>query len=351
MAITWGSYNGHLRFGIDLYTSTPSASSTTVTLTVKLYIQVDDTWNFDDEQTWRLSGTNGGSGSFHNNLDNNNSRQLYSKSFAAGIDYDGGPTYTYTASLSGAYNGADPTHSRSITLPRRPASAPSTPGAPSVGSITATTATAAWSAPASNGAALNGAGGQVSRNSGFTDVIQSWSSGWATSRALTGLPKGTVLYVRVRAGNSVGWSSWSGSRTFTTLTTAPSAPGTPAISAIGPTSATVAWSTPADPGGTAITGYQIQRATTADFADSTTVTDAGSPVTLTGLLPGTTYYVRVRAVNAAGLGAWSPAADVTTLSGVKVGDGTGWGDAIVWVGDGTRWVLAQIKTGTGTTWR
>jgi hypothetical protein len=349
MAITWGSYDGHLRFGIDLTTSTPSASSTTVTVTVKLYLQVDDTWSFDDDQTWKLSGSNGSSDTFHNSLDNNASKLLYSKSFSAGIDYDGGPTYTYSASLSGAYNGADPTHSRSITLPKRPASAPSTPGAPTVSAITATTATATWPTPASNGASLNGAGGQVSRNSGFTDVISSWSTGWANSRALSSLPKGTVLYVRVRAGNGEGWSSWSASRTFTTLTTPASAPDTPAVSAIGPTSATVAWDAPADTGGAAITGYQIQRATIADFTDSTTISDTSSPSPLTGLLPGTLYYVRVRATNTAGSGAWSATAAFTTLSGVKVGTGTAWRDAIVWVGNGSRWVLAQIKTGNGTT--
>jgi hypothetical protein len=210
----------------------------------------------------------------------------------------------------------------------------------------------AWSAPASNGAALNANAGQVSRNSGFTDVIQSWSvASWQTGRALTGLPKGTVLYVRVQAHNSVGWSSWSASRTFTTATTVASAPGTPSVSAIGPTSATVAWSAPVDAGGAAITGYEIQRATTADFSEIALITGAASPSSLTGLLPGTDYYVRVRATNAAGSGDWSATTTFTTLSGVKVGNGTAWRDCIVWVGDGSRWVLAQVKTGTGTTWR
>jgi hypothetical protein len=352
MAITWGSYNGHLRFGIDLTASTPSASSTTVTLAVRLYIQVGATWNFDDDQTWKLSGTNGSSGTFHNGLDNNASLLLYSKGFAAGIDYDGGPTYTYAASLSGAYNDASPTYSRSLALPARPASAPTAPAAPTVSGVDATSATVAWSAPASNGAALSAHAGQVSRNSAFTDVIQSWSvASWQASRALSGLPKGTVLYVRVQAHNSVGWSSWSASRTFTTTTTVASEPGTPGISAVGPTSATIGWSEPSDTGGAAITGYEIQRATSADFTGGTSVTSSASPSSLTGLLPGTTYYVRIRAINAAGSGNWSATAAFTTLSGVKVGDGSTWRDAIVWVGNGSGWVLAQVKTGDGTTWR
>ncbi|MFG1602840.1 fibronectin type III domain-containing protein [Actinoplanes sp. NPDC049265] len=352
MAITWGSYDGHLRLGIDLTTTTPAASSTSVTVTVKLYVQCGDNFNFDDDQSWSLSGTGGDSGSFHNSLDENQSKLLYSHSFSAAIGYSGGPTYSYSARLSGAFNGDAPTHSRSITLPRRPPSEPSTPGAPTVSAITATTATPAWSAPAANGASLNGAGGQVSRNSGFTNVIQSWSTGWATSRTLTSLPKGTVLYVRVRAQNSEGWSSWSASRTFTTLTTAPSAPGIPAVSNVGTTSAAVAWSAPSDTGGASITSYQIQSATDAAFSGAVaTLSDSASPIALADLLPGTTYFVRVRAINAAGTGAWSAVATFTTLSGVKVGDGTAWIDAIVWVGDGTKWVLTQLKTGTGTDWR
>lgn len=353
MAIVWGGYNGHLRFGIDLTTSTPSASSTSVTVSVKLYIQCEDDFNFDDTQTWTLSGNGGSSGSFHNDLANGGSQLLYSHSVSAAIDYDGTGTMTYSATLSGAFNGASPTASRTITLPKRPASAPSTPAAPSVGAITATTATVSWSAPATNGSTLNGNAGQISRNSGFTDVISSWSvASWQTSHALTGLPKGAVMYARIQARNGVGWSAWSGSRTFTTLTTPASAPGPVEFTNVGPTSANVAWTAPSDTGGAAITAYELQRATDAGFtANTATTTFLSSPGTLAGLLPGTTYYVRSRAVNSAGPGAWSTPATVTTLSAVRIGDGTVWRPAIVWVGDGTRWIQTLVRVGDGTVWK
>lgn len=352
MAITFGSYNGHLRFGIDLYTSTPSTSSTSVTVTVKLYIQVDDTWSFDDTQTWTLTGTNGGSDSFHNTLDNNASKLLYSTSFAAAIDYDGTGSLSYSAKLSGAYNGANPTHSRSITLPKRPPSVPSAPPAPTVNAITATSASFTWGTPATNGSALTGNAGQVSTSSAFTSILQSWSEpGW-NGQSVTGLPKGTTLYVRVRAQNGVGWSAWSPARQFTTATTPPSAPGQPGVSIVGPTSANVSFTAPADAGGATITSYEIQRATDAAFTTSLASVTLPAPTgSLTGLLPGTTYYLRTRGVNTAGPGSWSTSTTVTTLSGVKVGDGSRWRDAIVWVGNGSSWVLAQVKTGNGTDWK
>lgn len=352
MAITWGSYDGHLRFGLDLNTSTPSTSSTTVTVTCKLYIQVDSTWEFDDDQTWTLSGNGGTSGTFHNSLDDNASQLLKTVTVSAAVDYDGTGTMTYSATLSGAYNGASPTHSRTITLPLRPASAPSTPGAPTVSSITATTATASWSAPAANGASLSGVAGQVSTSSAFGTTVTTWSGSWATSKALTGLPKGTTLYVRVQAKNAEGSSSWSAGKAFTTLTTLASAPSTPAVSSIGAQSATIAWSAPSDDGGTAITAYEVQRATDSSFtANAVTTSKTVSPLTLAGLTPGTTYYVRVRAITPAGSGAWSPTATFKTISALFIGNGTSWVPGLVYVGNGTSWVTANVRVGNGTDWK
>lgn len=352
MAITWGSYNGHLRFGIDLYTSTPSTSSTSVTVTCKLYIQCSEDWNFDDTQTWTLSGNGGDSDSFHNTLADGDSKLLKAVSVSAAIDYDGTGSTTYSAKLSGAYNGASPTHSRSITLPKRPPSVPSAPTAPTVTAITATGATFTWGTPATNGSALTGNAGQVSTSSSFASILQSWSeSGW-NGQSVTGLPKGTTLYVRVRALNGVGWSAWSASRTFTTATTPPSSPGPAGVSNVGPTSANVTFTAPADTGGATITSYEIQRAADAAFTTNLTSTSVSVPTgSLTGLLPGSTYYLHMRAVNAAGPGSWSTITAFTTLSGVKVGDGSRWRDAIVWVGNGSSWVLALVRAGNGTDWK
>ena len=353
MATTWGPAEGHLQVGIDCWTSTPTASSTIVKVYLRVYVRTSDNWRFDDMQDYRVTGTGGGSGSFNNTLNGDGvSKLIYSHDMNASISYDGGPTFTWTASISDMYNGGTPSHTRSLTLPARPPSAPNTPGVPTASTITATGATLTWAAPASNGRALDRNAGQVSRNSAFTQLVTSWDvTGWSTSRSVTGLPKGTTLYARVRARNAVGWSTWSGARVFTTGVSTPGAVAAPTVDNVAATTARLSWYPPNDTGGQSITRYEIQRATSSAFTDAVTVSATVSPASLSGLLPGTTYYTRVRAVSAAGAGAWSPAATFKTLSGVRVGDGTRWRDAIVWVGNGSTWVLAQVKTGDGSSWK
>ncbi|WP_162173344.1 fibronectin type III domain-containing protein [Salinispora pacifica] len=320
---------------------------------LRVYVRVTDGWRFDDNQNYSISGTGGGTGTYHNSLDGTGATKLiYSKNFTASISHSGGPTYSWTAAISGMYNGGTPRHTRSLSLPARPPSAPSAPGTPTASSVTATSARLSWSTPSNNGRSLDYNAGQLSRNSAFTDLVHTWSTpGWGTIRTIVGLPPGTTLYARVRARNSVGWGSYSGSRAFTTSAKAPSAPTTPSFSTITATTASVSWYAPSDTGGASITGYEIARSVNPSFTDVTTVTDSASPATLSGLLPGTTYYIRIRAINAVGVSPWSPTASATTLSGVKVGDGARWRDAIVWIGSGTRWVMTQVRAGDGSTWR
>lgn len=448
MATTWGSSSGHLRVGIDCWTSTPTPSSTSVTVQLRVFVRVPDTWSFDDNQNYSISGPGGGSGTFYNNLKGAGATKLiYSTSFSRAIDYGGGPTLSWTASISGMYNGGTPSHSRSLTLPARPRG---TPDAPTLSSsqIDPTADHAWWTVPAANGSALTGYQMHYARNSSFNPIEQDIvSDEWETSRVVDGLAKGSLYYKRIRARNSYGYGPWSAVRTFTTGTTEPGAPGQPSAYGIGATSATLSWSPPTDTGGTPITGYVVERATSPAFDDAVVATptgtslqvtglakgttyrvrvkavnavgesdyspvalfetditppgapgaptvsdiapttatlswsapsDAGgssitgyevqrstspafigavivaaedSPANLSGLLPGTTHYVRVRAVNEAGAGAWSPATSFLTLSGVKVGNGSQWRDAIVWVGDGSKWVVAQVKVGDGSDWK
>jgi hypothetical protein len=219
-----------------------------------------------------------------------------------------------------------------------------------------TSITVTWDAPTDNGgSALTGYRVQRATNAGFTTgVVAVDVSATPRSYQVTGLAHGTQYWFRVLAKNSTGDSSFSTSDSATTGITTPSAPAQPTASNIGPTTATVTWSASGiDNGGSALTGYEVQRATNASFTGATqTGVGAGTlSINYSGLTPGTDYWVRVRAVNAAGSGDWSPSRTFKTLSGVKVGDGAVWKDALVWVGNGTAWVLALVKSGDGSAWK
>jgi fibronectin type 3 domain-containing protein len=88
--------------------------------------------------------------------------------------------------------------------------------------------------------------------------------------------------------------------------TAPSAPQSLAATA-GSGSVSLTWSPPASNGGTAITGYDVYRGTSAGGESATPVASnvSGTSFTDTGLTNGTTYYYKVAAVNSAGVSAQS----------------------------------------------
>jgi predicted phage tail protein len=141
-----------------------------------------------------------------------------------------------------------------------------------------------------------------------------------TSYTDTAVTVGTPYFYKVRANNSYGESALSNEANATaTAITAPSAPQN-LVATPGKGKVTLTWSAPSDDGGSAITGYQILRATEGGSASIITTVSA---TTLTYVdedgTAGTNYTYTVKAVNA--IGAGSASTPVTTTPQEDSGDG------------------------------
>ncbi len=212
------------------------------------------------------------------------------------------------------------------------------PGAPSIASVTPgdETLTIVWTA-SSEEAAVTGYDLRYIRSdaadkSDANRTVQAgvWNSG-ELRYDLGGLTNGVKYEVEIRPVESTGPGPWSGARAGTPMTR----PGAPAIDSltldtrppeeIGPPSHAllkVAWSPPADNGGSAITSYDL-RLFQHDYYDMPWITysfesrewvileDIGAGdlyTTLQGMFKGVNYEIQIRAVNAAGEGPWSAGA-------------------------------------------
>ncbi|MBE5317182.1 MAG: Ig-like domain repeat protein [Xanthomonadales bacterium] len=110
----------------------------------------------------------------------------------------------------------------------------------------------------------------------------------------------------------------------------PGTPAPPAAPSVAPATAqvTVAWTAPAD-GGSAITGYTVQQSTNSggSWSDSvgacapaTTESSTALSCVASPLTGGTNYVFRVRAINATGSGAYSPASATATPPAISPPD-------------------------------
>ncbi len=183
------------------------------------------------------------------------------------------------------------------------------------------TASAATSVTAT-GAALNGNitadGGVAPTARGFhygtTAAYGSTSSTTGTyttgtySQSITGLTCNTLYHYRSFATNSAGTATSTDSTFTTSACSAPGAP-TSVVATGGNAQASVAFTAPANDGGSAITGYTVTSS-----PGSFTGTGSASPIVVTGLTNGTAYTFTVTATNAIGTGAASTPSSSITLS-------------------------------------
>jgi hypothetical protein len=186
------------------------------------------------------------------------------------------------------------------------------PGAPTAVAATAgnSAANVTWSPPAGNGGSPVTGYTVTASPGGMTASV----GGTATSADVAGLTNGVSYTFTVKATNLVG----TGPASAPSAPIAPRAvPGAPTGVSAAPDdgSATVSWSTPADAGGSPITGYVVSWAVNGVNQSTSTVMSTATTRTITGLTNGTTYTFKVAAINAVGTGlASAPSAPVTPAS-------------------------------------
>ena len=193
--------------------------------------------------------------------------------------------------------------------------APGAPTALSATPLSTTSVSVAFTTGTINGAAVTNYKYAYSSDSGstYSEFAALDPADVASPVVISGLVGATTYLIKLRAVSDFGDSVDSSAVTVTTLT-APAAPTS--LSAIGGyTSVGIAFTAGAD-GGSALTNYEYALSTNsgATYGSWTALSpaDAISPIIVSGLSASTAYYIKLRAVSTAGVGAESSAVSVTT---------------------------------------
>ena len=204
--------------------------------------------------------------------------------------------------------------------------------------VASSTLTLNWNLPATNGGvALSDYKLEVSGNNGATWTTITHDPLLVRSFNVTNLTKNKAYQFRVSAINAIGTGAASDVLKVTTLASVPAAPTTLTTPSITTTGASLGWTAPTDNGGANITDYKVE--ISRDGNTWTTVPRTPSTSrsqNITGLAPGTTYQVKVSALNSAGFSlalAGSFKTDATTpsaISNLAASKITGTGLSLTW---------------------
>src|SRR3989475_3854040 len=198
---------------------------------------------------------------------------------------------------------------------------PTPPGSPT--GLTATTVSSSqinlsWTAPTNNGGStITGYKIERSTDGGTTwnIILASTSHSWYSDYFLSA---STTYTYRVSAINAIGTSSSSSTASATTSpATVPDQPRYLNATIASPSQINLSWWKPVNSGGSAITGYKIERSTDGGTTWNTIVANTGIAQYInyysnTGLLSSTTYTYRISTINAIGTSLPSSTASATT---------------------------------------
>lgn len=296
MAITWGSGEGSgnlFYVGIDV-------SISGLTATVRLYVKSQ--YSVSDNQTLTWSNAASGTQAFRH-AQSGGSAVLVKTLTVTGSNNQ---TKTIKADLSGAYNGATPTHSRSFTFPPPAILAPNTPASYTISFVSDSTFDHAWSNPAVADRPVDRF--RVERygynNPGAGYVLQAnpTSTPW---RSTNGVYNTRYSY-RVRAENSVGVSGWC----YATVYTTPKAPSGVTLVRLENGSLSGTW-TDLSPQNLE---WEVQwQEGTGSWSASTILPDATTSATKTSPDPMVSHKMRIRSKAASRVSAWVESNTLTFL--------------------------------------
>jgi hypothetical protein len=160
VALTHGPWeyaggNG-MRVGIDPSTATVTHTSTSVVVTYLVY--TENQYNYDDFQTLTFGGSYSGAAT----LDYNNqaasgsgdvlrTTRTYTYTYPAGSYGTSPGSVTFSATVSGAYNGVTPSHTVTVAIPARPYGVPAAPTDATVARVSDTSHTITWTSHTTTG--------------------------------------------------------------------------------------------------------------------------------------------------------------------------------------------------------
>ena len=236
MATTFGPIEGRLSVGINvsMSPSTVTSGTTSVTITWTVYAK-SDSYGFNDPQTMTMSNAMSATANYTMVSGSGASvtKQVWSGSQTVSTSTSGTVSRTLTAAASGLFNGGTPSHTRSITIPKRPNANPAAPSAVTAVRDSDTQATVAWTSNATAGAPYTSLIIQRRVHS-YPDVWSGWSTIATTSAGATSYVDTTTSTnhrydYKVRANNSAGSSSYVAAAAYVYTTPA----GPSSVTAVG----------------------------------------------------------------------------------------------------------------------
>lgn len=238
MAISWSSWhnvgsNG-MRIGIEASTSSVSHSSSSCTITWKVYTQNRYQYS-DNNQTIQWSGNLSGTTTYDNNQGAQSITLRATRTTThnyTSTQYGSSPgSHTVTVRVGYSYNGSHPSETLTVAIPARPYAAPGNPS-----NVTADRTTASnndiyvsWDRPGSHARPVTYQTVQRRYVEGITDdwvSIFNWGTDYysngTSSFTYTGAASNAAIQFRVQLYNSAGESSWVYSNVQYTNAAAPS---------------------------------------------------------------------------------------------------------------------------------